>query len=124
MPAPLLILSLDGASFEARRPLAAAGDMPVRAGLLARGAHGVLRSTIPPITPVAWASFLTGKRPGKHGIWDFRVYDPAGYRDVFVSSRALRDPTLATLLAVDFGFSTVLWLAAALYLVLPLAFPR
>ena len=31
---------------------------------------------------------------------------------------------LATLLAVDFGFSTVLWLAAALYLVLPLAFPR
>lgn len=99
MPAPLLILSLDGASFEALRPLAAAGDMPVLAGLLARGAHGVLRSTIPPITPVAWASFLTGKRPGKHGIWDFRVYDPAGYRDVFVSSRALRDPTLATLLA-------------------------
>lgn len=98
VPAPIVVLSLDGGSFEALGPLVAAGDMPVLGRLLARGAHGTLRSTIPPITPVAWASFLTGKRPGKHGIWDFRVYDPRSYRDVFVSSRALRDPTVLTLL--------------------------
>jgi len=95
---PLLILSLDGGSFDVLEPLAASGDMPVLAGLLARGARAALRSTVPPITPAAWASFLTGKRPGKHGIWDFRVYDPHAYRDMLVSSRALREPTLPQLL--------------------------
>jgi predicted AlkP superfamily phosphohydrolase/phosphomutase len=35
------------------------------------GAWSRLQSTIPPITPVAWSSFMTGKNPGKHGLFDF-----------------------------------------------------
>ena len=30
-----------------------------------------LTSTIPPQSPVAWATFATGTNPGEHGIFDF-----------------------------------------------------
>jgi predicted AlkP superfamily phosphohydrolase/phosphomutase len=95
---PTLILGLDGASFELLDVLVADGVMPTFGALVERGARAVLRSTVPPITPAAWASFLTGKRPGKHGIYDFRIYDPRTGRDSFVTSRTLRDPTLCGLL--------------------------
>jgi predicted AlkP superfamily phosphohydrolase/phosphomutase len=95
---PICIIGLDGASFELLDTLVAEGVMPTLSRLLARGTRAKLRSTVPPITPAAWASFMTGKRPGKHGIYDFRIYDPRTYRDRFVTSRALRDHTLWSLL--------------------------
>jgi predicted AlkP superfamily phosphohydrolase/phosphomutase len=98
MSRPIVIVSLDGGAFPILDRLIAAGDMPTLASMVRDGARGVLRSSIPPITPVAWSSFLTGKRPGKHGVYDFRIYDPSGYRDAFVTSRALRDATLGELL--------------------------
>jgi predicted AlkP superfamily phosphohydrolase/phosphomutase len=91
---PLCLIGLDGGSFAVLDPLLAAGDLPVLASVMARGAHGVLRSVVPPITPAAWTSFMTGKQPGRHGIYDFRLYEPRAYRDSFVSSRALHDATL------------------------------
>jgi predicted AlkP superfamily phosphohydrolase/phosphomutase len=98
MSRPGFIVSLDGGAFPILDRLVAAGDMPTLAAMMRDGARGILRSSIPPITPVAWSSFLTGKRPGKHGVYDFRIYDPSGYRDQFVTSRALRDATLGELL--------------------------
>ena len=95
---PVLLISIDGGSFAALDPRMAAGDMPVLSALVRDGVRAELRSTVPPITPAAWTSFMTGKRPGKHGVYDFRVYDPRSYRDVFVSSRAVRDPTVWQLL--------------------------
>ena len=91
---PLFLVGLDGATFDVLDPLFAAGELPVLAELAQGGARAVLRSTIPPITPAAWSSFMTGKRPGKHGVYDFRIYEPHAYRDSFVTSRALRDPTI------------------------------
>jgi len=94
----VLIVSIDGGSFAALDPRMEAGDMPVLAGLVRDGVRADLRSTIPPITPAAWTSFMTGKQPGKHGVYDFRVYDPRSYRDTFVTSRAIRDATVWQLL--------------------------
>jgi len=94
----VLIVSIDGGSFRALDPRMEAGDMPVLAGLVRDGVRADLRSTIPPITPAAWTSFMTGKKPGKHGVYDFRVYDPRSYRDTFVTSRAVRDTTVWQLL--------------------------
>jgi len=91
---PTLLIGLDGATFDLLEPLAAAGDLPVLADLMARGAWGPLRSVVPPITPTAWSSFMTGKEPGKHGIFDFRLYDPARAADRFISSQALTEPTM------------------------------
>jgi predicted AlkP superfamily phosphohydrolase/phosphomutase len=38
---------------------------------MTEGAYGSLRSTIPPMTAPAWTSFMTGKNPGKHGLYDW-----------------------------------------------------
>jgi predicted AlkP superfamily phosphohydrolase/phosphomutase len=71
----LLIVGLDGATFDVLNPLMAEGRMPRLKVAVAAGASGLLRSTVPPITPAAWTTFLTGKNPGAHGIIDFERYD-------------------------------------------------
>lgn len=93
-PRPVFIVGLDGGTYDVLDILVAAGDMPTLAALRAQGACGVLRSVIPPITWAAWCSFMTGKRPEKHGIYDFRLYDPRAYRDTVVTSNSLRDRTI------------------------------
>jgi predicted AlkP superfamily phosphohydrolase/phosphomutase len=67
----VLVLGLDGATFDLLRPWAKQGYLPCLGRLLDQGASSPLRSTIPPITPCAWSSFMTGKNPGKHGLFDF-----------------------------------------------------
>lgn len=84
----VLIVGLDGATFDVIRPLAAQGQLPNLSRLMANGAWGPLRSTIPPITPTAWTTFFTGKNPGKHGIYDFQELDRQSYE--FRSVRADR----------------------------------
>jgi predicted AlkP superfamily phosphohydrolase/phosphomutase len=71
----VLIIGLDGATFDVLTPLMEAGRMPNFKAFLDRGAWGVLDSTMPPITPAAWTTFMTGKSPGNHGILDFERYD-------------------------------------------------
>jgi len=76
----VLIVGLDGGTFDVMRPLVETGRMPNVARLMTEGAHGDLRSTIPPITPTAWTSFMTGVNPGKHGIYDFQRAVPGSYK--------------------------------------------
>lgn len=75
----VLVIGLDGATFDIIKPLIAKGRLPNLRQLMDQGSHGVLRSTLPPITPVAWTSFATGKNPGSHGIFDFQQIDPDTY---------------------------------------------
>jgi predicted AlkP superfamily phosphohydrolase/phosphomutase len=65
------ILGLDGLSWRVLDPYITRGLLPTFRRLRDEGASGVLESTIPPITPPAWTSILTGKNPGKHGLWNF-----------------------------------------------------
>lgn len=90
----IAIIGLDGATWDLARPFLEAGDMPALAGLIARGAHGVLRSTVPPVTFPAWSSFMTGTNPGKHGIFDFTRRVSGTYEVAFVGSRDRRVPTM------------------------------
>lgn len=71
MSTRLLVLGLDGASWELTQRLAQEGCMPVLARLMAEGTAGPLASTIPAISSTAWASFMTGKDPGEHGLFGF-----------------------------------------------------
>ena len=66
-----LVIGLDGVSFNVLTPLIGKGLMPNIAGIMDRGCHGELLSTIPPFTAPAWASFMTGLNPGKHGVISF-----------------------------------------------------
>jgi predicted AlkP superfamily phosphohydrolase/phosphomutase len=85
----VLILGLDGATFDLMRPWIAEGRLPHLARLMNEGASSPLRSTIPPITPCAWTSFMTGTNPGKHGLFDFVEPLPnrRGFRFTNASSR-------------------------------------
>ncbi len=87
------ILGLDGATYDLLTPLVEEGSMPNLGRLLAEGAAGPLRSTIPPVTPAAWSTFATGMNPGKHGVFGFAGWS-AGGRRTWVSRRSLRAPTL------------------------------
>ncbi len=75
----LLLIALDGATFDVIRPLAATGRLPTFARLMREGAFGDLASTYPAITPPAFASMLTGCNPGKHGVFDFFSRVPDTY---------------------------------------------
>lgn len=66
-----MLLGLDGATLDLLLPWAQQGLLPHLASLLERGACGPLRSTIPPITPCAWTTMMTGTNPGRHGVFDF-----------------------------------------------------
>ncbi len=71
----VLVIGLDGATWDLLTPLAEAGVMPNIAALMRRSALAQLGSTEPFITPVAWTSFQTGAGIDGHGIFDFRYWD-------------------------------------------------
>jgi predicted AlkP superfamily phosphohydrolase/phosphomutase len=78
----VLIIGLDGATLDIVEPLVREGRCPTFARLMERGAWGPLQSTIPPLSPPAWASFITGNNPGKHGVFSFFSTDDRGRRSV------------------------------------------
>ncbi|MFO8080685.1 MAG: alkaline phosphatase family protein [Armatimonadota bacterium] len=67
----VIVIGLDGGTFDLLDPWIDAGELPAIAAVLREGARGRLRSTHPPLTPVAWSSMLTGCNPGKHGAFAF-----------------------------------------------------
>jgi predicted AlkP superfamily phosphohydrolase/phosphomutase len=95
----LLIIGLDGATFDVLNPMMDAGRMPHLKQFIADGAAGILNSTKPPITPAAWTTFMTGKGPGRHGILDFEKFDIAKHELSFNSTYQIREKTLWELLS-------------------------
>ncbi|MDQ4077544.1 MAG: alkaline phosphatase family protein [Chloroflexota bacterium] len=67
----LMVIGLDGATFDVIGPLMEMGKLPHLGHLMSRGAHGTLRSIVPPVTGPAWPVLATGKNPGKLGLFDF-----------------------------------------------------
>ena len=67
----LVILGFDGLSAPIVEALMADGRLPNFAALRETGAYRRLRTTTPPQSPVAWATFATGVGPGAHGVADF-----------------------------------------------------
>lgn len=67
----VMIIALDGATFDLLDPWMQAGKLPTLQRLMQNGTRAQLMTTFPPITAAAWNSFMTGKNPGKHGIFEF-----------------------------------------------------
>src|SRR5262245_55308611 len=86
MPNKLLVIGLDGASFNLLDPLMRQGELPNLAKLITGGARANLETTFPPITAVAWSSFMTGKNPGKHGIFEFVMREQKSNRQLAVNA--------------------------------------
>src|ERR1044071_4329190 len=86
MTKKLLVIGLDGASFNVLDPLIEKGHLPNLAKLIRGGARAELETTFPPITASAWSSFMTGKNPGKHGIFEFVRLDHDSKRELAVNA--------------------------------------
>lgn len=72
----VIVLGFDGLDYGITRSLLDAGRLPNFARLAAGGGFAPLETTIPPQSPVAWSTFITGLDPGGHGIFDFIHRDP------------------------------------------------
>ena len=65
----VLVIGLDGATFDIIDPLIREGRLPNLENLLQEGTRASLKSTLMPNSFPAWSSCVTGVNPGKHGIF-------------------------------------------------------
>ncbi len=92
----LVVFGIDSADWRIMQPYLDAGDLPNLAEILERGSQAALRSTIPPITAVAWPTAFTGTNPGKHGLFGFVLM---GKRPGLLSNADRQRPALWELLS-------------------------
>ncbi len=95
---PLVVIGIDGATWDVIDPMIANGELPNLASLKARGAWGPLITVGPQVSPVVWTSFSTGQFGRIHGILDFVYpYEPGPKRPVQSTER--RVPALWNLVS-------------------------
>jgi predicted AlkP superfamily phosphohydrolase/phosphomutase len=94
----VLIIGVDAATWEVLEPWMSDGSLPNLARLRQTGSWGSLLSTMPPLSAPAWASFMTGKNPGKHGIFHFvsrqEEAPSTETNSELVNSRSIKSSTL------------------------------
>jgi predicted AlkP superfamily phosphohydrolase/phosphomutase len=88
--AKVFVIGLDGATFDLLQPWIEEGELPNLRRTIEDSSYGRLESTLPPISPPAWASFMTGVNPGKHGIYDFIRFKPNSFEKVLVNASDVR----------------------------------
>jgi predicted AlkP superfamily phosphohydrolase/phosphomutase len=104
-----LLIGLDGATFDVLDPLMRDGVMPFLKTFVESGVRAELRTVIPPLTPPAWTSLMTGRSPGQHGVFDFFLKesaDSAGIR--LATSRDIHTETIWSIASRHGQRSTVL----------------
>lgn len=95
----IFIISLDGATHDVLRPLMDQGYLPNLKHLAEEGISTELESIVPPVTAPAWTSFMTGKHPSKHGIFDFVRFDPYNSNWKLNNAQHIRGKTIWQLLS-------------------------
>jgi predicted AlkP superfamily phosphohydrolase/phosphomutase len=90
----LLIVGLDAGTLDLVWSWAEQDLLPHLSRLIREGVSAPMRSTIPAISPAAWTSMITGKNPGKHGVYDFIQRRPDSYHLQFIQPDLPRMGTL------------------------------
>jgi len=67
----VIVIGIDGMDPKLCAELMSQGLLPNLAKMRAAGGFSSLATSIPPQSPVAWATFINGADPGSHGIFDF-----------------------------------------------------
>jgi predicted AlkP superfamily phosphohydrolase/phosphomutase len=75
----VLVLGFDGVPYGPLKELMEQGKLPNFSRLAEQGGFRALTTSIPPQSPVAWSSFITGQNPGKTDIYDFIARKPETY---------------------------------------------
>ncbi|MGD8834295.1 MAG: alkaline phosphatase family protein [Desulfobacteraceae bacterium] len=89
-----LLIGLDGATFTILDALMEQGIMPFLNQFAKRGVRSELISVIPPLTPPAWTSLMTGCNPGAHGIFDFFQKEKTSHRLRFTTHQDVQAKTI------------------------------
>ncbi len=82
----VVLVGLDGLSPRLLQKFLDKGLLPNFRKLKEKGIFKTLGTTTPPISPVAWSSFITGCNPGRHNIFDFLTRDPKTYMPILASA--------------------------------------
>lgn len=72
------VFGLDGAPHGLLAEYFAAGVMPQLGEMARTGSFQRMETDLPPVSSVAWTSFMTGENPGRHGIFGFTDVDENG----------------------------------------------
>ena len=72
----VIVLGIDGMDYRLLSQFIDEGRLPHFDQLVSSGSFSALETTMPPLSPVAWSTFITGMDPGGHGIYDFLHRDP------------------------------------------------
>ncbi len=72
----VVLIGVDGLSWNVLNPLLAEGRLPNIERLIAEGAAGPLRATLPIRSPIIWTSIATGRRARGHSIRHFTSRSP------------------------------------------------
>jgi predicted AlkP superfamily phosphohydrolase/phosphomutase len=105
----VVLIGLDGGTFATLDALMEEGVMPFLKEFLASGVRSELLSVIPPLTPPGWASLITGRTPGNHGVMDFFRFESPDSRYIrLVDSRDVKCETLWSIISRQGLRATVL----------------
>jgi predicted AlkP superfamily phosphohydrolase/phosphomutase len=83
----LIVIGFDGQEPALTDRYLKDGKLPNFAALAKAGCYHRLKTTNPPVSPVAWSSFSTGTNPGRHNIFDFLDRDRRSYLPLLSSTR-------------------------------------
>jgi predicted AlkP superfamily phosphohydrolase/phosphomutase len=95
----VMILGLDGVPWQILNKWVEEGILPNIGKLRDKSSTAGLRSSIQPLTAPAWSSFMTGKNPGQHDIFDFVRAKPDSYQFTYSNTKQLRSKTFWELLS-------------------------
>ncbi len=95
----VLVIGLDGATWNLLDPLLANHKLPNLARIIANGTRANLRSCIQPSSEQAWSAFATGKQNGKFGLFGFYQRASNSYALEYINASHRRAPTLWRLLS-------------------------
>lgn len=96
----VIVIGLDGATFDIIKPLIKEGKLPYLASLMKKGVSAPLKSTVMPNSFPAWVSCTTGVNPGKHGIfWSLIRRENNSYPLALMSSLDIKAKRLWQLLS-------------------------
>ena len=84
----VIVLGIDGIDPRIVEGLMAQGKLPNMKRLQEMGTYRRMTGTIPPQSPVAWATVCTGQDPSGHEIYDFIERDPKTYFPYFSIARS------------------------------------
>jgi len=90
----IVVLAFDGADMNLTKQWIDEGHLPNLDRLQKTGCFKPLVPPYPPQTPVSWASFATGKNPGKTTIFDFLKRDPKTYMPDFAMNSVSKQQVL------------------------------